>query len=226
MPGVDEVPAVPALADPELAREVVVRGGREAELVVVDLAGPNLEQALVQVGVGRDHDPIGVRGAVSLVEAVPLEHELATRSPARDVVRACRGVDADPLRIDRHARLHRREERHRHLGQEGRVRPGEADRERLTVRDDASNRARLALGARVCADDVVQEGDRRRGLLLVRGPFERPLERRRRDRRAVAEAQAALDRERVGPPVARDAGEAGCIRRRGASLPGPACPDS
>ena len=66
-----------ALLDPELARQVVVRGRREAELVVVDLAGPHLEQALVQVGVGRDHDPVRVRGAVPRVEAVPLEHDLA-----------------------------------------------------------------------------------------------------------------------------------------------------
>ena len=158
--GVDEVAAGAALLDPELARQVVVRGRREAELVVVDLAGPDLEQALVDVGVGGDHDPVRVRGAVPLVEPVPLEHDLAADLPAGDPIRACGGIDADALGVDRHARLHRGEEGHRHLGEEGRIRPEEADRQRLTIRDDTGDRARLAFTARVGADDVVQERDR------------------------------------------------------------------
>ena len=163
--GVDEVAAVAALADAVLAREVVVRRRRQPGLVVVDLAGTHLEQALVDVGVGRDHDPVGIRRPVAPVEAVPLEHDLAAHRAAGDPIRAGRRVDADPLAVDRHARLHGREERHRDLGEEGRVRADEPDRQRLAVRADAADGAGPARVAGVRADDVVHERDRGRALL-------------------------------------------------------------
>ena len=70
----DDFARLPVLT-PDSAPEIdlIEKALRQAELVVVDLVGSHLEQALVHVRVRGDHDPVRVRRAVALVEPVPDE---------------------------------------------------------------------------------------------------------------------------------------------------------
>ena len=128
--------------------------------------------------------------------------------PLLDDVRAGRDEALVDLGVERVARRHGREERHRDARDEVGRNPLQVDDQRAGVR-------------RRHARDVVEERRRRRLQLRVLRPVERPLEARGRHRLTVRELEALLDRDRVPLAVVRDSRHALRRHRRDPLARGP-----
>ena len=201
-------PAV-LLVQPVLGDDVLPLGRRDAGRRVVGRAPLDVLVLHRDVVADVDLDRVDVRRAAALVVRVALERDRATRSPAREVVRAARRVLVDPVRVDLAGevgvdRLH---ERHRQAGEEVRRRLGQAHDELVALGADARDRAGLAVDRRP------GRPARCRGTATpvdcIRGFANRLKEStklRARDGLAVREPEARLDRERVRLAVPRDTG--------------------
>jgi hypothetical protein len=200
------------LVDAELRAEVGVRRRRRTARVDVHLAGLDLEQTLILVGVDRPDDLVGVRRPRALVVRVAHFDERLADVTALDVVRAGRRLGQETRLTVRRVRLDRAEPLHRSDRDEGRVRLHELDDERLPLGGDTRDMGCLAREeVRTTRDDLVQldvDADRR-AHLRAQVPLERPLEGRGRHRGAVAELEARANREGVGLSVLRDGRERG-----------------